>query len=280
MWQDYKAFVQQHTVMGDLRIQKSTHSPQLNNERDILVWLPPSYADSDKHYPVLYMHDGQNVFDAHTSYSGEWGVDETITALSAEGLEAIVVGIPNQGEQRRIEYNPYPTQVGEHFWDGSGDAYIAFITDTLKPMIDSTFRTHPEKAMTGIAGSSMGGLISLHGFLTRQDIFGFCGAFSPVFWTGLWGTITKQANGSGKIYIDIGGKEGEVILGIGSPLDVTLDEAHSIYLDGVRQLHLELIEKGYQPGKTLLYVEDDEALHNESAWALRLPDALRFLLTP
>ncbi|HRF98113.1 MAG TPA: alpha/beta hydrolase-fold protein, partial [Aggregatilineales bacterium] len=93
-------------------------SPQLNNERNILVWLPPSYRTSNKHYPVIYMHDGQNLFDKHVSYSGEWGVDETITALSAEGLEAIVVGIPNASEMRRVEYNPYPTDVGNHFWDG------------------------------------------------------------------------------------------------------------------------------------------------------------------
>jgi len=278
MWQDYKSLVTQHTVVGDLRVKKAVFSPQLNNQRDIFVWLPPTYHTSDKRYPVIYMHDGQNLFDAHISYSGEWKVDETITELSEEGLEAIVVGIPNASEKRRNEYNPYPVQFGEHFWDGMGDKYIAFLTDTIKPIIDADFRTLPQAQTTGIAGSSMGGLISLHGFLTRPDVFGLCGSFSPVFWTGLQNTVDAVKQVTGKIYLDMGGKEGVVILGIAPHLTQVLEEAHQIYLDGVRQLRDGLLKNGYITDKTLLYVEDLEAYHNEPAWAKRLPNALRFLL--
>jgi hypothetical protein len=106
-WQRYIDLHQPHTVVGDLRVLPQVHSPQLGNERDVLVWLPPSYAQGERRYPVIYMHDGQNLFDAHTGYSGEWGVDETLTALAPEGLEAIVVGLPNAGQARSLEYNPY-----------------------------------------------------------------------------------------------------------------------------------------------------------------------------
>lgn len=278
MWQDYKSLVTQHTVVGDLRVRDAVLSPQLQNERRLFVWLPPTYHTSDKRYPVIYMHDGDNLFDDHISYSGEWRVDETITELSHDGLEAIVVGIPNAGEMRRIEYNPYPVQLGNHFWDGKGDDYIRFITDTIKPMIDADFRTQPQPQTTGIAGSSMGGLISLHGFLSRPDVFGLCGSFSPVFWTGLQNTVDSAKQVTGKIYLDMGGKEGIVIIGIAPHLATVLEDGHQIYLDGVRQLRDGLYQNGYVANQSLLYVEDLEAYHNEPAWAKRLPDALRFLL--
>lgn len=245
MWQDYKSLVTQHTVVGDLRVRDAVLSPQLQNERRLFVWLPPTYHTSDKRYPVIYMHDGDNLFDDHISYSGEWRVDETITELSQDGLEAIVVGIPNAGEMRRIEYNPYPVQLGNHFWDGKGDDYIRFITDTIKPMIDADFRTQPQPQTTGIAGSSMGGLISLHGFLTRPDVFGLCGSFSPVFWTGLQNTVDSAKQVTGKIYLDMGGKEGIVIIGIAPHLATVLENGHQIYLDGVRRLRDGLYQNGY-----------------------------------
>ncbi|PJF28605.1 MAG: esterase [Phototrophicales bacterium] len=278
MWQDYKSLTTQHTVIGDLRLYQQFYSPQLDNYRDLFAWLPPSYATSDKRYPVIYMHDGQNLFDAHISYSGEWMVDETITELAKEGLEAIVVGIPNMNEMRRIEYNPYPTHVGDVFWDGRGDDYIRFIAESIKPFIDDQFRTDPIPEKTGIAGSSMGGLISLHGFLTRADVFGLCGSFSPVFWTGLDEMVRVRARGDGRVYLDMGGKEGEVIFNIAPLMATTLEEAHAVYLNGVRQLRDDLVAGGYVLGQSLLYVEDLQAIHHESAWSKRLPDALRFLL--
>jgi predicted alpha/beta superfamily hydrolase len=280
MWHDYTTRVAQHTVVGDLRVYPALHSPQLDNARDVLVWLPPGYAAGDQRYPVLYMHDGQNLFDAHSTYAGEWRVDETLTALHDEGLDAIVVGLPNQGELRRVEYNPYPWQAGSFGWEGRGDDYIAFIADTVKPLIDSGFRTRPERAATGIAGSSMGGLISLHGYLTRPDVFGLCGAFSPVYFItdGLQRTISERADGAGRVYLDIGGKEGEVVQRLVPGGEQNLDAAHRAYVDGVRGLRDGLLARGYRLNETLLYVEDADAPHNEAAWAQRLPVALRFLL--
>lgn len=278
MWQDYKSLVTQHSVVGDLRVTKNFYSPQLDNYRDLFVWLPPSYATSDKRYPVIYMHDGDNLFDAHTGYGVEWMVDETITELAKEGLEAIVVGIPNMGEMRRVEYNPYPTHVGEVFWDGRGDDYIRFITETIKPFIDAEFRTDPQPEKTGILGGSLGGLISLYGFLTRADVFGFCGSFSPIYWLGLDEAVKTRTHGKGRVYLDIGGKEGEVILGIAPNMATHVEEAHAVYLNGVRQLRDDLVAGGYILEQSLLYVEDLEALHNEPTWGKRLPNALRFLL--
>lgn len=271
-WQSYN--VENHTVVGDLRFYPGLHSPQLDNRRNVLVWLPDGYATSDQRYPVVYMHDGQNLFDERTSYAGEWRVDETMQALASEGYAAIIVGLPNQGELRRSEYNPYPPC--------SGDAYIRFITETVKPLIDSTFRTQPDVAHTGIAGSSMGGLISLYGFLCYPAVFGFCGAFSTAFWfgnSGILNTIDESATGHGKIYLDVGTREGPTLAYTVSPDDLDkMGKLDLAYLNGVRHIRAALLESGYVEPETLLYIEDEGAMHRENEWARRLPDALRFLL--
>ena len=137
-----------HTVSGNIQIAQNVYSPQLDNQRDILIYLPPSYADSQNHYPVLYMHDGYNLFDEATSYTGEWYVDETMEKLSAEEhLEAIVVGIPSMGKERLAEYSPF---VDKTYGGGKGEAYLNFIVHTLKPLVDSAFRTLPNKRNTGM----------------------------------------------------------------------------------------------------------------------------------
>jgi len=106
-WRPYgDIFGISHTVSGRVLVRPAVYSPQLQNERHLLVYLPPSYG-SGQRYPVLYMHDGQNLFDRATSFVGEWRVDETMEQLAAEGLEAIVVGIPNAGNARRDEYSPF-----------------------------------------------------------------------------------------------------------------------------------------------------------------------------
>src|SRR5215468_4146769 len=99
-WRNYVEGRSEHTVVGILKVRKNIRSPQLGNRRDLYVYLPPSYDQGTRRYPVIYMHDGQNLFDRVISYAGEWGVDETMEALSQEGLEAIVVGIPNKGKRR------------------------------------------------------------------------------------------------------------------------------------------------------------------------------------
>ncbi len=154
--------------------------PQLNRSRRIWIYLPPDYTNSSKNYPVLYMQDGQNLFDVNTSYSGEWEVDESLNKLFGEGdAGVIVVGIENGGLKRIDEYSPW---VNAQYGGGEGDAYVNFIVETLKPYIDTHYRTKSDRLNTGIFGSSMGGLISFYAAIKHQDIFSKAGIFSPSFW--------------------------------------------------------------------------------------------------
>lgn len=273
-WSDYRELKQgmAHTVSGDVRVLNELYSPQLHNRREILVYLPPSYATSERRYPVIYMHDGQNLFDASTSFAGEWGVDETLDELSQEGIESIVVGIPNLGSERVKEYSPF---VDRRHGGGLGDLYVDFIADTLKPLIDSTFRTRTERAHTGIFGSSMGGLISLYAYFQRPETFGFVGAMSPSFWFAGGAILPYIRNARpnlGRVYLDIGEKE--------SPSARRWWQIP--LLDSLRQSHCQrvasLLERKGCGDESLRFVVDPEGEHNESAWRRRLPDALRFLL--
>jgi predicted alpha/beta superfamily hydrolase len=156
------------------------YMPQLNRYRRIWLYLPPDYETSGKDYPVLYMHDGQNLFDLYTSFAGEWEVDETLNALFGEGKEVpIVVGIDNGGAHRLDEYSPW---VNAQYGGGEGDLYAQFIIETLKPYVDENYRTRPERAYTGVMGSSLGALISHYMVIKYQEVFGIAGVFSPSFW--------------------------------------------------------------------------------------------------
>jgi predicted alpha/beta superfamily hydrolase len=263
-----------HRTVGHVLVAKNVHSPQLNNDRDIIVYLPPSYDSSSKHYPVLYMHDGQNLFDHATSFAGEWLVDETLQELAyEEGLETIVVGISNKGAKRLDEYSPF---VDHSFGGGLGNKYISFISNTLKPLIDSEFRTLPQRRKTGIMGSSMGGLISLYAFFFRENIFGFAGAMSPSLWFAhgaIYGYIETASYLPGKVYIDAGTRE----LG-GSAHAVASRSRSRNYYAGVRRMKRLLVKKGYRPTRDILYIEEKWARHGEEAWARRLPRAIRFFL--
>ena len=257
IWRDYHEWrgYAPNTVVGDLRVLPQLASPQLGNERDLYVLLPPSYHTSERRYPVIYMHDGQNLFDRAIGFAGsEWEVDETMSRLAAENLEAIIVGIPNT-DKRFQEYNPFP-----HVWDGNGSQYLAFVVNTVKPIIDQDFRTLPDRAHTGTMGSSLGGLISLYAFFQRPDVFSFAGVMSPAFWIGggaIYPYVQQQPFVDGKLYLDNGTRE-----------------------QSARRMKHLLMEKGYRAGHNLLHVVETDGEHNEAAWARRLPDALRFLLTP
>lgn len=159
---------------------ESFFMPQLNRNRKIWIYFPPGYETSGIRYPVLYMHDGQNLFDSQTAYAGEWEVDETFNDLAADGVPVpIVIGIENGGAYRIGEYTPWPnTQYG----GGDGDLYMRFIVETLKPFVDENFRTLTDRNNTGIMGSSLGGLISHYGGLKYQEIFSKAGIFSPSYW--------------------------------------------------------------------------------------------------
>jgi metallo-beta-lactamase class B len=156
--------------------------PQLNRHRRIWIYLPASYQQQkNKSYAVLYMNDGQNLFNKQTAGLGmEWGVDECLDTLAAQlHKECIIVGIDNGGDKRMNEYNPYDN---DKYGKGEGKQYIDFIANTLKPFIDKNYRTIKDANHTFIAGSSMGGLISMYALVEYPDVFGGAGVFSPSFW--------------------------------------------------------------------------------------------------
>jgi len=251
----------EHTIVGTVQVLRQVASPQLGNQRDILVYLPPSYEQDDRAYPVLYMHDGQNLFDDATSFSCEWGVDETMEAASQGGIEAIVVGIPNMETKRTDEYSPF---VDEENGGGQGAAYVAFFLDTLKPLIDQTFRTCTGREHTGILGSSMGGLISLYAFFEEHQTFGFAGVMSPALWFGrerLSALVERAPLPTGRLHLDVGTAEGES----------TLADTRAVWS--------ALQEKTVPDHTHLSYLEDAGAGHDEAAWGRRLGGVLEFLLT-
>ena len=262
-WEDYPDADDgvEHTVVGKVLRLPSLHSPQLANRRELFVYLPPSYATSDRRYPVLYMHDGQNLFDRAISFGEEWGVDRTMEEASRHGLEAIVVAIPNTGDHRLDEYSPF--RDSRRKGGGLGDRYLDFLVETVKPVVDRTFRTLPGRASTGIVGSSMGGLISLYGYFRSADVFGFAGVMSPALWFGdraIFDFVEAAPFAPGRIYLDVGTREGSAAL-----------------VDVARMRDL-LVRKGYRPGRDMVYVVDEGAAHHEHAWGERLGRALEFLI--
>lgn len=178
-WQDnFAPQEKKHTASPHVHIvSENFNMPQLGRQRRIWIYLPADYRTSHKKYPVIYMHDGQNLFDDYTSGYGEWGVDEILDKLPAKD-QCIVVGIDHGGEYRITEYDPYDSKYGK----GRGSDYVDFLVKTLKPYIDAHYRTKRDARHTTIAGSSMGGLISMYASLKYPNVFGNAGIFSPSFW--------------------------------------------------------------------------------------------------
>lgn len=178
-WKDeYPEKPKRYSASPQVRIIDTAFKiPQLNRTRRIWVYLPKGYATSSKTYPVLYMQDGQNLFNDQTAFAGEWGVDECLDTLQQQlKSECIVVGIDHGGEKRLTEYNPWDHP---QFGKGEGKAYAAFLAKTLKPYIDSKYRTLKSAPNNYVLGSSMGGLVSLYTVLQYPDVFGGAGVFSP-----------------------------------------------------------------------------------------------------
>jgi predicted alpha/beta superfamily hydrolase len=259
------------TLTGDIRTHHLFHSPELRNARTIMVYLPPGYDDAlDERYPVLYMHDGNNVFDARTSAAGvEWGVDETAQALITQGRirGVIVVAIFNT-PQRTKEYTPFEDS---EYGGGLGDAYLEFICATLKPFIDKTYRTLPQREHTGLAGSSLGGLISLYGLFKRADAFGFAGAVSPALWWSkrkIFSFIRHAPRPpSIRLWLDMGTEEGEPA---GPLVEYKKGPADC------RRLVKALTDKGYRPEGEVHYEEVEGGRHHELDWAARVDRMLLY----
>ena len=239
------------------------HSPQLDNRRDVLVCLPPSYRHGRRRYPVLYVQDGQNLFDASTSFAGDWGLGRIMEAAARRGLEAVVVGVPNMGEARLDEYAPWRDDGAGG--GGRGEAYVAFLADTLKPLVDSRFRTRRGRDDTVVAGSSMGGLISLAALFRRPATFGAAGVLSPSLWFA-GGAIFSEVERAGfvpaRIYLDIGLQEGWE------------------HVANARRMRDLLLAKGYRLGRSLRWLESRSGRHDERSWGPRFARALPFLLPP
>ena len=184
--------------------------PELNRKRRIWIYLPQNYTtDTSRRYPVLYMQDGQNVFDEATAFSGEWGVDEYLNSLPAE-KQCIVVAVDNGGNDRMLEYNPFNNK---QFGKGEGKIYARFLAKVLKPYIDVHYRTKTEARFTTVAGSSMGGLISYYTAIDYPQVFGSAGVFSPSFWIApeIYSSTTKllpKLDNMG-FYFYGGGQEGD-----------------------------------------------------------------------
>lgn len=235
--------------------------------RDLYIHLPPGYAEQkDRRYPVLYMHDGQNCWDDPVEPFGHggWQVNLTADRLIGEGRVRpfIVVALGNTA-QRMSDYGP-----GPDVCDAAGQAYIQFLTQDVKPMIDAKYRTLPDPSNTAIMGSSMGGLISFQAALLRPDVFGMAGVMSPAFWfkdpKGQTYTALLKTNWSGtprpKLYLDSGtAGRGED----GAP--------------ATRQMAASLRAAGWRDGVDLMHFEDTGAEHNERAWRVRLHRPLEFL---
>lgn len=261
------------TATGDLRVHEALLSAALGDRRTVYVFLPPGYeSDPAVRYPVLYMHDGQNLFDARTAFIGvEWRVDETVTRLveSGEIEPIIVVGVSNAGDRRVIEYTPV---ADARRGGGGGQHYADFLVNELKPFIDSSYRTLPDAEHTGIMGSSLGGLISFFVAWTRPGVFSRVGAMSTSYaWADgqIIDFVSAQPAPRGlRVWIDIGTAEDR-------------DDSDGDSVPDIIALHRRmrdiLVSKGLEPGRTLKYVEDEGARHDERAWAARLPAALRFL---
>ncbi len=237
-------------------------SPQLRNRRTVDVYLPWSYP-SGLRYPVIYMHDGQNLSDPSTAFAGTWELEATIERLAERGREAIVVGIHNT-ERRLSEYSPFPDR---RHGGGEADGYLEFVAATLKPRIDRMFRTRQGRDETMTMGSSMGGLVSLYAYFRFPSVFGRAGVMSPSLWYGQGAVLDFVADARtprGRLYLDVGMQEG-----VG-----TLRDA--------RRLGRLLVRKGFRrkprAQAALRYVEDPQGRHQEASWARRLEGALEFLL--
>jgi len=256
------------TAAANVKIMSSNFAmPQLNRTRKIWIYLPPAYETSGLAYPVLYMHDGQNLFDDLTSFSGEWEIDETLNTLAAQGKKVpIVIGIENGGNYRIAEYTPW---ANANYGGGDGANYLQFIVETLKPYVDQNYRTLPDPENTGIMGSSLGGLISQYGALKYQSVFGKAGIFSPSYWFSdtVWSFTRAQGRQKDlRIYQLCGSNEGS-----------SASES-AMVVKNMLQMNDSLVKIGFNPNNIVNKVVDG-GQHNEKLWSESFGQAYQWLFT-
>ena len=259
----------EHTLTGNIKEHRGVRSKILGNRRDVMVYLPRGYRRwSRKRYPVLYLHDGQNVFDAATAFNGvEWGVDETAQRLIRSGLiePLIIVAVANTGEERVHEYAPtrgkFDKRTGSK---GLLKNYGRFLVEELKPFIDRKYRTQRGPESTGLGGSSLGGLATLVLGLWHSNVFSRLAVLSPSVW---WDDCV--------IYGMVESLQDRL------PLKIWLDTGtHEEGWERARKLRDILVEKGWRLDDDLEYTEIEGADHSEGAWSMRVDPVLRFLFPP
>ena len=230
----------------------------LNRSRQIRVYLPPEYDSTNQNYPVLYMHDGQNLFDDSTSFIGEWGVDESLNKLAKESeFRLIVVGIDNGQEKRMNELSPWENK---KYGQAEGEEYMKFIVNQVKPHIDNAYRTLRDRENTAIIGSSMGGLISHYAIYKYPQVFSKAGIFSPAYWySDQVFTLTKDSPvpEDARLYIEIGKKEGNAV-------------------DDAQKMYAHILETGHPKGNISMKV-DPAGEHHESSWRKQFIPAIKWL---
>ncbi|AWN23272.1 esterase [Deinococcus irradiatisoli] len=264
-WQDVHGGAGRPSSLGAGIETLTVHSPELNDDLTVLVWTPPGYAERDERLPVLYLHDGQNVLDRATSFAGEvWAADEAASKLAEEGRPCLLVAVCVRERHRAEDYVPFAIAAnGAH---SSAPAYQAFLAETLKPLIDRRYRTRPEAVATAQAGSSFGGVASIYGTLTRPDVWGSCGAFSPSLWVqdGALLDFARQHPASGlRLYADMGTHEGPFVENAAAAVRQTQWFA-ARSAPFVKEVKLEI---------------GLDHWHDEPAWAERFPAFLRWWLT-
>jgi predicted alpha/beta superfamily hydrolase len=255
-----------HTLTGRVERHPDFRSALLGTTRRVWVYLPPQYPrEPERRFPVLYLQDGQNVFDGATAFLAgkEWEVDETVERLAREGRiePLIVVAVDNGGERRVVEYTP--TRSARAPDGGGADLYGRMLVEELKPWVDRTYRTRPGREHTGIGGSSLGGLVSLYVGLGHPDVFGRVAALSTSAWWDERFIVrfvdALPARPDTRVWTDIGTSEG------------------SAAVRDARALRDALVRKGWREGVDLRYLEAERAPHDETAWAKRMPAVLEFL---
>jgi predicted alpha/beta superfamily hydrolase len=261
-WEDISGSGTNSTAAANVQILNNAFlMPQLSRNRKVWIYLPPDYYTTSKTYPVLYMEDGQNLFDNATSFSGEWQIDEALNTLHAQGnYGAIVVGIDNGGGERLNEYSPW---VNSTYGGGQGDLYMQFLGETLKPYIDANFRTRPQPQYNALIGSSMGALISTYGAVKYPGLFSKVGVFSPAFWfvrTQLNSYIATTTN-------DLSNLRLYFVCGQNEDTDMVPD------MNAVKN---NLISKGVSASNTFTKVDSD-GTHSESYWRREFPAAYIWL---
>jgi predicted alpha/beta superfamily hydrolase len=258
------------SLSGNVEKIEGFTSKVRGNTRNLIVYLPPQYDKEPKRrFPVLYVHDGQNVFDGMTSYipNAEWKLDEAAEALIQAGMiePIMIVGIDNAGADRGNEYLPIrvsPNGRPDRAYGGRADDYGKMIMEEVKPMIDAKYRTKTGPRDTGLMGSSFGGIITLYLGMKHPDVFGKLAVVSPSLWVGN-GALLKLVSEMPKlprsrVWVDMGLAEGNEYL-------------------RTRQLAETFRKKGYREGRDFRYFEDPRGEHNEPAWARRAPLMLMFL---